>query len=126
MRSSLFYAGRRSYRYDQASSLTGGIPMPDQTSDTPVPDQDGQLRIDAEGKIVNEQKKGTVRFTGLHAATVRIIRTGEWPIGVDAKGGKNAIDAVWNMDNGYELPTDQFNAKQLEVLKADGMFSVVE
>lgn len=100
--------------------------MPDQESATPVPDQPGQVTVGADGTFTSEQPKGTVRFTGLHVATERRISTTEWPTGVDPKGGKNAQDAVWNILNGWTLPLDDFNAKQLQVLEADGMFSIVK
>lgn len=73
---------------------------------------------------LDEQPAGTVRFTGVAFATVRVIRSDEWPAGVSPKGGAEGRDAEWTMDNGYTLPLADFTDKQLQVLEKDGMFSI--
>lgn len=79
--------------------------------------------LDEKGRIKEPQKEGTVRFNP-HYATIRKISRTDWP--ADVKLDDGAQDAVWDRSNGYELPTSQFSARQLQVLREDGMFTVVE
>lgn len=84
-----------------------------------------RTEIDEQGRLKNAQSEGTVRFNP-QMATVRIIRVDEWPVGAEHEDDRKKIDAIWDLSNGYELPTDMFTARQLQVLRQDGNFTVVE
>lgn len=81
--------------------------------------------LDAQGRIKEPQQEGTVRFQPTHA-TVRIIRVNEWPHDARHEDDDKKVDAVWDQSNGWELPTDMFTARQLQVLEQDGSFTVVK
>lgn len=76
--------------------------------------------LNADGEFVDEQPDNTVRFTGVSFATERIIRVNEWPKGVEPL----EEDVSWNMANKYTVKKSLFKAPHLEILRADGSFSV--
>lgn len=77
--------------------------------------------LDSGGNFKADQEKGTVRFTGLQHATKRIIRRNEWPAGVTPPDD----DLVWDIENVWTLPSKGLKQEHLDVLTADGSFSIV-
>jgi hypothetical protein len=79
--------------------------------------------LDEKGRIKEPQPEGTVRFNP-QMATIRKISQNEWPM--DARPKEGSQDAVWDASNGYQLPTKGFTPRQLQVLREDGHFTVVD
>lgn len=84
--------------------------------------------LNADGTFKEEQATNTVRFLGTNFATERLIRTTEWntPDGakLEDKDVKTENDVSWNLGNKYTVEKGLFSKKQLEVLEADGQFSI--
>lgn len=84
--------------------------------------------LNADGSFKDEQKDNTVRFLGTNYATERIIRPTEWntpdAVKLDEKDVKTTETVSWNLGNKYTVDKGIFSKKQLEVLEADGSFSI--
>lgn len=87
-----------------------------------------QSFLDAEGNFKEEQPANTVRFTGLQFATRRVIGVDQWQrpdrTKLEGKEVKTEDAVVWDLDNKYTVDKSLFSKEQLEVLEADGFFSI--
>ena len=97
--------------------------MPENEEDI-VPPKAPESFLDGRGNFKKSQPKGTVRFVGLQLATRRTISPNEWPSAVSEKNVKTKEMVVWDLDNEYTLDKGLFSDEQLEVLEADGQFTI--